>query len=58
MVVKVKVGYNCGCGFLTSKSKEAVSHARSTGHTLTVAGEIRGMIKEEKRRKKWQTEES
>lgn len=59
MAVIVKVGYNCGCGYLTNKSKEAITHCRETGHTITVAGLISNPTKkaEIERRKECRIEE-
>lgn len=37
----VQITYNCGCGFSTKSQDEAVVHANTTKHTLTVHGLIK-----------------
>jgi hypothetical protein len=39
--MKSQINYQCGCRYKTADYKEAVEHARTTGHTLTVQGTIR-----------------
>lgn len=33
-------GFNCGCGFQTTKLEEAQEHVKSTNHTIHVLGVI------------------
>lgn len=35
------IHYNCGCEFSTTKLEEALEHADSTGHSLTIVGSIK-----------------
>lgn len=37
MTLKVQ----CGCGFIAGEVMDGVTHAESTGHTLTISGIIR-----------------
>jgi hypothetical protein len=32
--------YGCGCGFYTEDERDAISHARTTGHSLTIHGRV------------------
>lgn len=37
----VNIDYNCGCGFRARTVEEAIGHADTSHHTLTVAGSVR-----------------
>ena len=37
----VDVRHNCGCGYSTAKLEEAVKHAETKKHILTVLGTIK-----------------
>ena len=39
--MQVRLHFACGCGFVTSTSRDALEHARETKHVLCVSGEIR-----------------
>jgi len=40
-MTSVNITFNCGCGFSTKIMTEAVEHADTTEHTLSVHGEVR-----------------
>lgn len=39
------IKYNCGCGVRPEDWNAALEHARTTGHTVGVVGEIRHSLK-------------
>lgn len=38
--VVAQLSISCGCGFCAKTSKEGADHAKSSGHVLTVHGQI------------------
>lgn len=39
--VTTSINIHCGCGFRVTELGKAAEHARTTGHTLHISGEVR-----------------